>query len=649
MFHLFKRCGGGADAEHGAVPALVELAAFHLYPYFGKGGTREPWQIQLLIDAVTELNQLRGWGSGIDVDQSDPDLAQIQVHVRAYAESVRGSAYPHQIRHRIEQIQGPFEGWFCSKVGIGPLRALAIFDAFERSLNENFQALRERFKDLGGEMGSEKSDSNNQGHLGGVSGEAAAVFSEELPLGFPVSFSQLNGIIPRLTLQEWESLRDLIGLTSDSHRNIQQAREVKERPVYFLSENRFIFIDSSSVYDALFDVFDKLTRGDTQFRDRHYIVNLKTWMESKVCEYLRRLFPTNAVYQELVYPDPDHIGGETELDAAVLWGPFLLLIEVKGKQFRPGARVGNPYQLKRDLKENIEDAFTQATRAMRFIGGNATVAFVEKGTGRKLLVRKDDLRRVFPLSVTLHHFGGLATQLALLKGIGLFKESAYPWSVSIADLDIVTQFGSSPDVFLHYVQRRLDLQRSEKRLLGDELDVFGLYLDSRLHPSQFWERKTDEGEPFSSIMFTGGGDRFDLWFQAEAGIPIERPKIHLNLPNRFAAIIDELRRRDEDSARWIAFALLGLSQETVASIDADLEMLRNRATRDGRVVRVTLRDGDVVVSVMASRSLTKAQLLSQSAMRASVEKYRLKTTCSVAIGINPNDTVSSPVNRTLQN
>src|SRR2546430_9509138 len=44
------------------------------------------------------------------------------------------------------------------------------------------------------------------------------------------------------------------------------------------------------------------------------------------------------------------------------------------------------------------------------------------------------------------------------------------------------------------------LFRSEKQIMGDELDVFELYLDSRLHPSQYWERKTKRSEEHTSEL-----------------------------------------------------------------------------------------------------------------------------------------------------
>src|SRR5438045_2884506 len=188
---------------------------------------------------------------------------------------------------------------------------------------------------------------------------------------------------------------------------------------------------------------------------------------------------------------------------------------------------------------------------MRYIERSKVAKFVEKNTNRVLEGRANQLQRIFPISVTLHHFAGLTTQLALLKKLGLFKNSAYPWSVSLGDLDIITRFAGTPDVFLHYIQRRLDLQRSEKNIMADELDLFGTYLDSRLHPSQFWDSTTEDGKHPTLFVISGGSERFDEWHEAELGRREKYPDIKLDFPPRLTDVLRELRVRQDDPSRWI--------------------------------------------------------------------------------------------------
>lgn len=637
---LLKLNEGYEEPKHGTIPALVELAAFHLYPRFGKSTVRDGGKIQAVVEALTEFNDFRPLQTAFSVEASDPELAAIQVHLQLFAEIVRGSACGHQFRLLIEKIQGPFDEWFRAKTGIGPMRAVEIVESFEGIVQDNFRSQAQRMRELKVRM-LELKDKLERAEMGAggelelekaALGKEMADFLERSATALPCSFGQFATKIPNLTREEWNGLRDLIGLTPESRGSVQNPRDIKDRPLYFLSGDRFFFL-GTSVYDALFDAYDRVTRSDLPFRDKVYVPNLSAWMEGEVCDYLRRLFPSSAVYRQVTYPDPEKPGGETELDAAVLWGPFLVVAEVKGRQFRARSRLGDPARLRDDLRDNIEEAFQQATRAMRYIGENAIATFTEKETGRKLVIRRDALRRVFPISVTLHHFGGLTTQLALLKKIGLFKDSAYPWSVSLPDLDIITKFAGSPDVFLHYVQRRLDLQRSEKNVHGDELDLFGLYLDTRLHPSVFWERKEEDGREFTMLHLGGGSERFDAWFDVEHSGRGKKPDIRLDLPPRFAAVIEALRGGTDDGARWIAFALLGLSQPAIDKIEADLQKLREIAPPAGKYSRVTFKDGELVVSVIAGRGCSAEELHRQTASRVILEKYRLRGSASLAFGI----------------
>ncbi len=638
---------GYKETEHGLIPALLELAAFYLYPHFGHSDNRDPGRIQAIIDALTELNQFRGINTAFQIDSGDPEFDMLQVQTRLNAEAVRGSSYPPQTKRRIENIQGEFETWFHRKAGIGPLLALKVFDAFDQALNDNFHATKAKFNAFRNRADSQftgmESAPQNSQPARDTEDIAFALkneflkLMEEMSQAPPPSFEQIAKIVPELGRTEWNALRNLIGLTPESRKQYTEPRDIKARPVYFLSKDRFILVDLSSAYDALFDAFDQLTRTESSFRDKHYCPHLSKWMESEVYSYMLRLFPADAVYQQLLYPDPDHPGGEAELDVAVKWGRFLVLCEVKGKQFRPRSRIGDPSRLRSDLKDNIEEAFDQTARATRFIQNSSQSIFVEKGSGRKLVVKKDYLIKIFPISVTLHHFGGLATQLAVLKNIGLFKGSAYPWSVSLADIDIVCRFAGNPDVFLHYVQRRLDMQRSEKRIVGDELDAFGLYLDTRLHPSQYWDKKMDDGSDISCLIMSGGSERFDTWYLAEQELGASKPEIKLDVPPRFSSFLNELRARDDDNARYIAFALLGLSPDAVNAFEGNIQNICSRVQSPGQVLRSTLKDVNTVVTVIAAMGLSTEQLQSHTAARASIEKYKMKAYATVAFGINVAD------------
>jgi len=112
---------------------------------------------------------------------------------------------------------------------------------------------------------------------------------------------------------------------------------------------------------------------------------------------------------------------------------------------------GDSGRLRTDLKKNIQDAYNQSLRAIKYIEENEESVFIEKKTKRKLTLKKTSIRKVFPVSVTFHYMANLATQLDELKEIGLFTEGRYPFSISESDLELISGIGLNPDTFLHYI------------------------------------------------------------------------------------------------------------------------------------------------------------------------------------------------------
>ncbi len=196
----------------------------------------------------------------------------------------------------------------------------------------------------------------------------------------------------------------------------------------------------------------------------------------------------------------------------------------------------------------------------------------------------------------------------------MFKGNAYPWSVCIDDLDVITRFAGSPDAFLHYIERRTTHQNIPVGLHGDELDIFGQYLDNRLHPSLYEGRKqlTEHIAGPNMISFSGGDEAFELFYNAEwNGEPPPSAAVGLKVPPPIQAVLSELRSRADDGARWVAFALFGLSHEAASRLAAALEDMKANMAQGERILRTTMREGDIVINVLAHRGLPKEEFLAE--------------------------------------
>jgi hypothetical protein len=625
-------------------PAAVELAAWLLYPEFGRSTSRDGEHIQAAITALEEHESAFSFTEmfpQLAADEPDDDLA---MHLRVHSGMVRGSAYPIQVVRRIEALMRPFESEFASRVGIGPLRACAIIKALAEQVQDNANGMRDAFQEV-----------SARGHALAAKGDALTdadrsqlmAHGDELRriLGtmegeWAPTRAQLADRVGGISETEWSALTKAIGLTPASRLTLPRVVDVQDRPVLFLDAERAFCIHGITCFDAVFTFFDAIARNDPLLRDR-YGKSIADWMELEIERQLQRLFPASSVIRNACFLDPDNPGGETEADVVVVWGPFLIVVDAKGKRVATEALRGSRVRLKQTIGKNIQDAFVQSLRVVRVLDRDGRIRFKEKATGRIVEVEQASLRRVMPISVTLQNLSGIATQLAVTQKLGLFKGNAYPWSVAIDDLDVITRFAASPDVFLHYIERRTAHQNVPVGLHGDELDIFGHYLGNRLHSSIYEGRKEIIGHTTGPnfIAFDGGDEAFEPFYTAEwNGTPLPLATVGLKLPPQIQAVLSELRNRTDDGARWVAFALLGLSDAALTRLASGLDDMKSHLAEGQRILRGTTREGDLVINVLAHRGLPQDKFFKNVTLRSRLEHYRTRPRATITIGIDQRDT-----------
>ena len=427
----------------------------------------------------------------------------------------------------------------------------------------------------------------------------------------------------------------LIGMTTENRTQMSVPVNVRETPLFVLPDKRVILIDISHGLDALWDAFERAAKTDQGFFDARYQRRKARWLEDRVAVCLSTVFPSHSIYLDLTYPDPDKSDGSTaQLDAAVLWGPFLMLVEAKAKQFRLESQLGDTGRLRSDIKTNVQDAFDQARRAAKYINDNAVPTFAGSD-GRQLRIQKDHIRRVYLVTVSQHLLAGLATRLSMFEELGLFRDREYPLSISVADLETVTRFCDGPDVFLHYIEKRLLTQKESLDIQADELDLFGAYLQTRLQPSRLWDR---DGTKPDLVQLVGYSAQFDDWYSYKRGDLRTPPQISLEIPTEIKGILSQLRKFNDDTARWIAFAPLDFSDQVLEVIAKGCADLRTAQFTPGMFRTTVRKEGDAVVVIVASRDLTRDRLQERTQLRARIEKYRYKAQKCIAFGVMANDT-----------
>jgi hypothetical protein len=315
-----------------------------------------------------------------------------------------------------------------------------------------------------------------------------------------------------------------------------------------------------------------------------------------------------------------------EIDAIVSWPPFLVLVEAKARQFRLEGQLGDLYKLRSDLRANVEDAFSQAKRAQRYIAGCDHAVFKEGRSGRSLEVVAGKLQRTYIITATAFNLGNAINRMANLRELQLFSSAEYPWAVSCADLQVIAGFSEGPDVFLHYLERRREIEQQPERFpINDDLDLFAAYLKTRLYPDRF------PRDGF--IWLTVWQERFDQYFEHLRGMRANPPEIRLQVQPTIRDTLDELRKRTNDeAARWIAFSLLGLSDEQLDHVARLIEGAKRQAPPSGIYRRTAVSAGDLVLAAVVARGVSGQQLADRVLKHATVERYRRRASKCIGFG-----------------
>jgi hypothetical protein len=647
------------EATHGTVPVKTEQLAYALYPHFEEPGTARRREeevasttlhnrdLRVCQEALEELLQRRALRAYMTFETAEDAII---ASIRGRATIVRGNAYPAQTEQRIREVQGRFDHWYAERVGIAPTRAVealrAVMDGEERAFNEaarpaaaevasafetRWHAIRAKPKHA---RDAEESKFLTQFRTPAAArmAEFASAFGRAAFRHVPVPRPLLD---PALTDGEWHALLSLIGLTREARERMQAPVEVRNRPLYVLPDGHVLLVDLSNALDALWEALDAAARRDKPFYDTRYQRHAAHWLEVRLGEHLRCLFPNGEVYRTLDYPDPERGPGATaELDAAVVWGPFLLLVEAKAKQFRLAGQLGDVVRLRTDLRRNVQDAFAQTLRAEKYLESAGRPVFRERETGRSLMLHKARLRRVYLLTVPLHGCATLTTRLAALKPLGLFEGDEYPFALSEGELEILAKLCPGPEVFLHYVEKRIALHRVAPHVSADEVDLLGLYLDTRFVSGQLWDNPDHRMTWFS---LDGYSDRIDRWARHHWGGVGEPPEIQLAVPAIIRDVLARLRVWPGDEARWIAFCLLDMSPPALQALARGLELARLQPPEYGGIRRYVSCGDDIVMCVVTAHGYSPEALAANLERRVAIERYRRRVRKAIGFGVAVED------------
>jgi hypothetical protein len=541
---------------------------------------------------------------------------------------VRGDAYPHQLYAFAQGLYGPHDGWFREHYGFTIAEGINLSEAIgteysgrcDRSHEEARTEARSQADEL---IANGQAAEGQRRDLETTIGCALHFGQAEKLLAFSAGDLSKSSGVPVQTCQRFlDRMSQGFGYRNpsfpesftDPAKAPWDYNALNERPIVTHGGRYWLFVPPllpSSMFSTFY--FDLM--GDDSYRPVFEKAR-GIYVEKKTAECLRRVFPPDMALLNPVYPN-----GEEMADVIVLHDHKILLLQCKSKTLTYFARIGADFDaLRNDLRKAIADAFKQGVRAREYLKGSRAAEFAAEG--RRFEIDMKQVNQVHLVSVTAMPFQTLAARLANTNAaLGLFPDNEYPWSLSLGDLDVVTQVLDTPAQFLHYVQRRRGVEATPFRLHADEIDYLGFYVS---HGMRF---DAEEFKGMHAVGLSGFSDDVDRWVyeKFELGRQVDPPRPPM--PDAFSDFLRDVELTGDHYRTDCAIALLELSSFGREQFIEMVAQTKRRSIEDKGLhsLSLILKDGKRGFSFLSLHAnMDRARLFEQTAAFAMMKKYEAR-------------------------
>ncbi|MFB6612524.1 hypothetical protein ACFCVO_19545 [Agromyces sp. NPDC056379] len=612
--------GGMAAASAQAIPAQIELIALLALTSASKpyeDGGVEPQEMSEFVSeappALMDLAQLAQLRGTFTVDSNDK-LALISLLLRGSEVWVRNTSYRELVSEtNIDLLDGHTKVRQAMRASLGfdAGQALAVLDACHELQMQSLNDRMSRMQDAFTESASGSSPSPQEIADAGAAfmnvfeprSESSTVSVIDIAGKSGMPEQTVHAVIQRFRLDLGDlSTADAVDAFFTGN-NPLRSRPVIVAPSgrvllphdvltpFAVRENLEEFLKTTSVWD----MYAK-HRGDR--------------LEARTRRALDRVLPGATYRDAFLYYVPANSAEETagqpekytkraEADHLVVLGDVAIIVEDKAVAFSPLARGGKATRLRSDLTGIITKAAQQAGRLRDCIERDGGLRIEDEGW-----VDLSHIREIHTIAVSLDDVS-ILTATAHLVDAGLLDLDNIPWTVSLHDLDLITQLVDRPAEFLLYLRRRREPDATVMFAAPDELDLFlyflrdGLWIepDPALVRTSFpflpaptpGELRRYRGRRPGFIL--SQTDALDAWFYTRRREPLRdapAPKPAM-APSMLHPLIDELQMRN--SPNWLSIgatllSVAGGTQEQFAR-NAD-DLLDNPLPGRGRRLAVPM-------------------------------------------------------------
>lgn len=546
-------------------------------------GLLERYHFLLLESIADESQSSRG--------SSDFDGHDLLETVRAYSYSVRGTAHRHQYTMFMDELYSPHDRWFEDNLGFTIKEAIVLVKAFLKEYDNRIN--KEKLVSRKHAVNAVK-DANVDGdckrklenmayieHYFGRAREFLGISIDELTHFSHIPRSTCISILARLSQEIGYQNPNYPNTHRDPYSAPWDFNTLHERP-FVKSEDRYWMILPAVVRQALMSTFYFDLMADPDYRPE-FTKSRGKWLEIKTAECLRGVFKRTEVLCNPRYPN-----GNELIDILVLHNETAFIVECKSKGLTLDATSGRQIgELKKSLKKAVGIAYIQCDRARKYLFKDPHAKLRVGDRDLSLVIDIQRIKRVFLVIVTAAPLQALATMWASINSeVELFRDGDYPWALSIADLETVTEVLSTPIRFIHYASRRFEFTQRDWHILADERDLLGSYFTKDLCIN---DQQYQDYNLLGLFGMSGPIDEY-MFRKHSLGQDVDRPAYRE--PNGFSELIEDISNSADSSRDDVALAILNMSTSSQVMFMEKMNQTVDKTLKDGSCHDFTMTDND---------------------------------------------------------
>ncbi len=398
---------------------------------------------------------------------------------------------------------------------------------------------------------------------------------------------------------------------------------VSARPLLRMPNGDFLSLQAYAISEALYE-----SPFYWMAQDKPYLPTLSKhrgdFTESFVVERLALVFGAENVYSNVdIYQNKSRV---SDIDALVVWGNRLLIVQAKSKRLSFEARKGNDQVLRDDFKKAVQAAYDQAITCAKCLLGTGYRFSAPSGRDVSL---PDDIKTIYIFCVVSDHYPALSFQARKFLKTEKVDRVQAPMVMDVFAIDEMTEMLQTPLQFISYINARAI--HAEKLLAMQEQAILGFHLKENLWLDPKYDKVHIDDNYATGVDVAMAVRR--------TGIPGSRTPegILTRLPRTvLGRVLAQIEKQPEPMLIDLGLLLLSLNGDTVKQISNAIEKLAALTRSDGKL-------HDATCGVRGEAGITfhctgepPAVARQRLKLHCEISKYREQATEWFGICINPD-------------